>query len=169
MGRSPLGLHLAFRACAPTVRAALARLLEEARRGERVLLGLARRIVDDLASWRVDPSGRLVFGLGAGPGAERAEEDARHALQVFELHMRRESRLAAASLFAADGRELAARAREDGLPWEPPPEPPGRGLIRCRVVPPAGSGSIEPAWMKVEAEVGDAGRTYGTLRLYARA
>lgn len=169
VGRSPLGLHLAFRTCAPAVRAALARLLEEARRGERALLGLARRIVDDLSSWRVDPNGRLVFGLGAGPGAERAEEDARHALQVFELHLRRESRLVAASLFAADGRELAARAWEEGVPWEPPPEPPGRGPIRCRVVPPCGSGSIEPAWMKVEADIGDAGRTFGTPRLQARA
>jgi hypothetical protein len=161
VGRSPLGLHLAFRTCAPAVRAALAQLLREARRAERALLAAARRIVDDLVSWWVDPSGRPTSGPGDGPG---------HALQVFDLHLRREPRLVAAQLFAADGTELAARVPEEGgPPREPPPEAPERGAVRCRVVPPPPHGPIDRAWMRIEAEVGDAARTIGTLRLYAPA
>ena len=171
VGRSPLGLHLAFRTCAPAVRAALAQLLREGRRAERALLAAARRIADDLLSWRVDPGGRLTCGsvdgsaatepIGGGPG---------HALQVFDLHLRREPRIVAAQLFAADGTELAARVPEEGGPGrEPPPEPPERGAVRCRVVPASAHGPTDRAWMRIEAEVGDAARTIGTLRLYARA
>lgn len=172
VGRSPLGLHLAFRSCTPAVRAALAQLLREARRAERALLAAARRIVDDLSSWRVDSNGRLAFGFADEPvnGEPPSTAAASHVLQIFDLHLRREPRLLAAQLFAADGTELAARQPEEGgPPWEPPPEPPGRGVVRCRVVPPPSHASLGPAWIRIEAEVGDAARTIGTLRLYAQA
>ncbi len=171
VARSPLGVHLAFRTCAPPVRAALAQLLREARRAERALLGLARRIVDDLASWWLEANGPpMRVGPDHEPSASvPAEERIGRALQVLDLHRRREPRLVAAWLFAPDGRELAAHGADvEDLPWEPAPEPPERGAPRCRVVPPP-FGTPGPAWMKVEAAVGDAVRTIGTLRLLTRA
>lgn len=165
VGRSPAGLHLAFRMSAPAVRAALGQLLREARRAERALLGTARRIVDDLLSWRVDAAGRLTCGLGEGVAAGAAE--AAHAGQVLELHLRREPRLVAAALFAEDGRELAVRASE-AVPAGPPPEPAGGPGARCRVVVTADGEGRARAWLRVEAEVGDAARTLGLLRLHAR-
>ncbi|MCL6609668.1 MAG: arsenite methyltransferase [Geminicoccaceae bacterium] len=158
-------------ACHAAVRAALAQLLREARRAERALLAVARRIADDLQSWWVDPGGRLGSGsLDGSAAAEPIEGDPGHARQVLDLHLRREPRLVAAQLFAADGTELAARLPEEGgPPREPPPELPGRGALRCRVVPPPAHAPIDRAWIRIEAEVGDAARTLGTLRLYARA
>lgn len=165
VGRSQAGLHLAFRMSAPAVRAALGQLLREARRTERALLGTARRIVDDLLSWRVDAAGRLTCSLGEATAAEAAE--AVQAAQILELHLRREPGLAAAALFAEDGRELVARASE-AVPADALPEPSGRPGARCRVVVAATDGGCARAWLRVETEVGDAARTLGTLRLYAR-
>jgi hypothetical protein len=165
VGRSAAGLHLAFRMSAPTVRAALGQLLREARRAERALLGTARRIVDDLLSWRVDAAGRLTCGLGETATAVVAE--AAHAEQVLELHLRREPRLVGAALFAPDGSALAARATGE-VPEEPPLEAAARPGAHCRVVVADGGAGRVQAWLRVEAEVGDAARAVGSLRLYAR-
>lgn len=127
VGRSPAGLHLAFRMCAPAVRAALAQVLREARRAERALVATARRIADDLLSWHLDPGGRPAADArsegeaGSGPAATAV-----HAAQVLELHLGRDPRLAAATLYASDGHVLATRLATAAL--TPVPSPSGSAL-----------------------------------------
>lgn len=182
VGRSPAGLHLAFRMAAPAVRAALGQLLREARRAERALLATARRIVDDLLSWHLDAAGRPTDGSAPdGPGGPGG--DAVRAEQVLELHLRREPRLVAVTLLAADGRVLAARAGTEpplpepcptertatpGAVAERPPEAGGRASPRCAVVLAGPPGGAPRPWLRLEAEVADAARSLGTLRLDAR-
>lgn len=164
VGRSPAGLHLAFRMTAPAARAALAEVLRAARRRERALVATARRIADDLLSWHLGRDRRA-----ADPGLAVAEA-APDAADILDLHLAHEPSLALVRFWDSDGRLLAERAAAGPHPPEEvAPAPPLKGAPQARILLGEPDDGRTAAWLRVELAVDDAVRTLGTVCLYARA
>lgn len=164
VGRSPAGLHLAFRMTAPAVRAALAQVLREARRRERALVATARRIADDLLSWHLGRDRHNAHpGLAVGEAAPAAAD-------VLDLHLAHDPSLALVRFWDGDGGLLAERGSDGPRPpEEPAPALPRKGAPLARILLGEPDDGRTAAWLRVELVVADAVRTLGTVRLYARA